>query len=467
MASKRPPSEALAGWLAAQRWFAGKTKRIASVELIDSVPLGDAFVGVVAVRLEGGDTDRYAIPLRAGADVVDAFDDPAFCRRLLDLVARSGRARGERGVIEAARTSGFPKDLPPDIRIRRLGGEQSNTSVAFGDALMLKQFRRLRDGVNPELEITRFLTEHTDFRNTPRLAGYLEYRDEHGTPATLAVVQALIAHARDGWEWMLGELQALYADARRGGGVPTPDEVRRMARPSLRALHRLGERTGQLHRALASDGSDPAFRPEPITADDVATWIAAVRRQLDEAVSVAGRHAVGDVPLATAELDGLRDRHKIRHHGDFHLGQTLYRAGDGGAGEGDFFIIDFEGEPVRPLAERRQKHAAVRDVAGLRRSLNYAAVSAGADGMEAWAAAWEAEARAAFVAGYRAATAGALFVPDSQSGFERAVAVFEVEKAAYEIVYEANNRPTWVEIPVRGLLTAARALGRVGAAGAA
>jgi maltose alpha-D-glucosyltransferase/alpha-amylase len=217
-----------------------------------------------------------------------------------------------------------------------------------------------------------------------------------------------------------------------------------------------------LHRALASDGSDPAFRPEPITSDDVTTWIAGVRRQLEEAVAVAGRRGLADVPLAPAALDGLRGRHKIRHHGDFHLGQTLYRAGDG-----DFFIIDFEGEPVRPLAERRQKHAAVRDAAGLRRSLNYAAMSAGADGIEAWASAWEVEARAAFVDGYRAATTGALFLPESESGFERAVAVFEVEKAAYEIVYEANNRPGWIDIPIRGLLTAARALGRVGAAGAA
>jgi predicted trehalose synthase len=462
MASKRPPSEALAAWLARQRWFAGKTQRIASVELADTVSLGDAFVGTAMIRFDGGETDRYAIPLRARAEVADALDDPAFCRRLLALVARGDRAAGERGAIEAGRTSAFPVSVPEECAVRRLGGEQSNTSVAFDDALVLKHFRRLREGVNPELEVTRFLTERTRFRHAPRLAGYLDYRDPEGARATLAVVQELVPDARDGWQWVLGELQALYIEIRRTGGVPTPEKIRRLAAPSLRALHRLGERTGELHGALASDESDSAFKPEPITGTDVAAWMEAVRRQLDEAARALGRRALPHVPLSAVALDGLRGRHKIRHHGDFHLGQTLYQAsGD------DFFIIDFEGEPLRTVAERRQKHAAVRDVAGLRRSLNYAAVSAGADGIEAWASAWEAEARREFVAGYRAATVGAIFLPETEEAFEQAVAVFEVEKAAYEIVYEANNRPEWIEIPIRGLLTAAGALGRVGAAGAA
>ncbi|HEY3066615.1 MAG TPA: hypothetical protein VGL09_12530 [Methylomirabilota bacterium] len=462
MASKRPPSEALAAWLVRQRWFAGKTRRIASVELTDTVGVGDAFIGIAVIGFEDGDADRYAIPLRARAEVTDALDDPEFCRQLLGLVAGGGRVAGERGAIEARRTAVFPDGAPDAAVVRRLGGEQSNTSIAFDDALVLKQFRRLPEGMNPELEMTRFLTERTRFRHAPRLAGYLEYRDAEGGAATLAVVQELVSDARDGWEWMLDELKALYADVRRAGGVPTPEKIRRLATSSLRALRRLGEHTGQLHRALASDESDPAFAPEPITGGDIAAWLEAVRRQLDEAARALGRRALPDVPLVPTALDGLRGRLKIRHHGDFHLGQTLYRGATG-----DFFIIDFEGEPVRPLAERRRKHAAVRDVAGLRRSLNYAAMSAGADGIETWARAWEDEARREFVAGYRAATAGALFLPESDDAFERAVAVFEVEKAAYEIVYEANNRPDWVDLPTRGLVTAAGALGRLGAAGAA
>jgi trehalose synthase-fused probable maltokinase len=328
--------------------------------------------------------------------------------------------------------------------VRRLGGEQSNSSVALGEALVLKHFRKLAVGVNPEAEMTRFLTERTSFRHTPRLVGHLEYRDAEARTTTLAVIQDLVADARDGWQWVLAQL----ADPAR-------------ATAAVAALRRLGERTGELHRALASDPRDPAFAPEPITAADVAAWTDGVAAQIGAAHAALGGEPVSvDLAAVRRGLSPAVGRQKIRHHGDFHLGQTLYRPA-----AGDWTIIDFEGEPLRPLDERRRKHVALRDVAGLLRSIDYAAASVPAGG-DVTTRGWQDDAARAYLEGYRAAAGMAPFLPESDDAFRDVVAVFELEKAAYEIVYEANNRPDWIAIPRRGLLSAAARLGRE-AAGAA
>jgi maltose alpha-D-glucosyltransferase/alpha-amylase len=231
-------------------------------------------------------------------------------------------------------------------------------------------------------------------------------------------------------------------------------QLRAMTSPAgaatLPVLRRLGERTGQLHAALASDPRDPAFAPEPITDADLRRWSEDVHRQM-----AAARDALGgqlpveppDVAPALAALEGIM---KIRHHGDFHLGQTLVLPA-----RDDVMIVDFEGEPLRPLAERRRKHAAVRDVAGLLRSISYAAAAARVPGREAGPEAWEIEATRAFTAGYLSASAGGCFLPLTEPAFTRAVAAFELEKAAYEVVYETRHRPAWRPIPVRGLISAA------------
>jgi maltose alpha-D-glucosyltransferase/alpha-amylase len=221
-------------------------------------------------------------------------------------------------------------------------------------------------------------------------------------------------------------------------------------------VRRLGEQTAELHRALASDARDPAFAPEPISAEDVAAWSAAIRTEVEAARGLLGPGSLDGVPDPAPALRGLVGRQKIRHHGDFHLGQTLYRAATR-----SFMIIDFEGEPVRPLEERREKHAAVRDAAGLVRSLDYAAAAArrgAGDALAEPAAAWVREAQRAYLAGYRAAAAGAAFAPSTDAALLAAVGAFELEKAAYEVVYEANHRPDWLDIPRRGLLAAAARL---------
>jgi predicted trehalose synthase len=450
-----PSGDALAAWLREQRWFASKRRRIDAVTLEDTAPLAGAVFAIAAVRLDDGTTDRYSLLLKPGEAVVDALGDATVCRALLDLVGAGGRLQGRRGEIRGQPTRAFPRPLPGDLAVRRLGGEQSNTSVSFGEALILKHFRRLQQGINPEQDVTRFLTERTAYANTPRLAGHLEYRWQTGETATLGVVQELVAGARDGWEWMLAQLGRHYERARRAEAEPRESLPPGSGDPLLQALWRLGRRTGELHAALASVVDDPAFAPESITGADLSSWVEAVQRQVEAAQAALARPLAVEVPDLMSGLGSLRGRRKIRHHGDFHLGQTLYHEGSD-----DFMIIDFEGEPARPLPERRRKHAALRDVAGMLRSLNYAVVSAGPAGVEAWADRWETEARQQFEAGYLDAAGGAAFLPPSPTAFREVVAVFELEKAAYEIVYEANHRPDWVSIPTRGFITAAEALAR-------
>ena len=450
-----PPPDVLAAWLARQRWFAAKTRRITGVRAVDAVPLGDALVVFLDVTLDDGSVHGYTAPLRATASAVDAVDDPACCRALLALMAREAAVAGPGGSLRGEAVVPALLQVPDDVPVRRLPAEQSNTSVLFGRTLILKFFRRYVVGVHPEVEVGRFLTRRAPFAGTPRLAGQIEYQGAAGRGA-VAIAQEFVDGARDGWEWILEQLAAFYPRARAAGGAPAAERVAELAAPSLAALRRLGEQTGALHRALAADFRDPAFAPAPITGDDIAAWSAGIRAQIETARAVLGDDGeLAGLPEAATVLGGLLGRHKIRHHGDFHLGQTLYRPASG-----EFLIIDFEGEPARPLEERRRKHAAVRDIAGLLRSLDYAAaVAAQRDGERAaWDEAWRAEAERAYLAGYRAIGRDAAFLPATDSGFHAALGAFELEKAAYEVVYEVNNRPDWSDIPRRGLLRAAARL---------
>lgn len=469
-----PGRSDLASFLIRQRWFAAKTRAIDRLGVVDWAPL-DTDPPLLLVLLDV-DRDRYYVPVtlsaaaaagpaiaRAGADaVVDAHDDPRLGRRLLAAIAAGGRLAGHAGRFRFEATRGWPFPADPDAEpVRRLSGEQSNTSLVVGGRLVLKSLRRPQPGVNPDLEVTRFLTTRTTFRHVPRLAGWMEYEDANG-PATLGLLQEFVDNRGDGWTHVLAALTA-RAEAPGARPEPGPD-------PLVEDLHRLGAITGGLHAALASDPSDGDFAPEPITREDVARWAGAIARDLagDDVRPLLPRDAgrggdpVAAVRRALAGLEPLVGTAKIRCHGDYHLGQVLKTA-DG------FVIIDFEGEPARPLAERRLRQSPLRDVAGLLRSLDYAAhaVALARPDLERPAAldalaAWEAVARHAFVRGYRGATASSPvpLLPASEEDFTRACAAFELEKACYELRYEMNNRPDWVAIPLAGitrvLLTPAR-----------
>ena len=343
----------------------------------------------------------------------------------------------------------------------RLGtAEQSNTSVVYGASLILKAFRKFEPGANPELEIARFLTAETDFRHVPMLTGELSYVPTSGEPVALGLMQTFVPNVGDGWSYTLDLL----------GAAPAGGDLGRLYHPFA---HRLGVRTGQLHLALASVPTDPAFAPEPIDDDDTAIWIDASRAVLAQTSDALRAHAdlvpaalKDDVRAFFAAQDDLASRiggfallrgtSKTRVHGDLHLGQTLRTASE------DVVFLDFEGEPARPLAERRAKSSPLKDVAGMLRSFAYVrGVAARADHAGAGRAhdhdslvAWERSARAAFVDGYLAETAGhgAAFLPSDRAAFDAALAAWELDKAVYEITYELNNRPDWLAIPLEAVL---------------
>ena len=451
-----PGRNDLAQYLIRQRWFAAKTRGVGALAVLDWATLdregplvlllldvdGDAYYVPVTVSEAPGD----ALARRGDESVVDAHDDPRFAHRLLAAIAAGRELAGQAGRFRLRPTPGwnFPRN-PDREAAHRHAGEQSNTSVILGAALVLKSLRRPQPGVSPDLEIPRFLTTRTAFRHVPRLAGWVEYEAGDG-PVTLAVLQEFVDNSGDGWHHLLTALR------QRGSAVErSPD-------PLVGDVHRLGAITGGLHVALASEPSAPDFAPEPVTRADVERWASDIARDLGAADVQRLLAESGGGPgrirsRAVTALEALAGTVKIRVHGDYHLGQVLKtRAG--------FAIIDFEGEPARPLAERRLKRAALRDVAGMLRSLDYAAHAVARESPEGERAGlldaltgWEDRARHAFLSGYRTAVAASAvpLVPGSEPALLSACAAFELQKACYELRYELDNRPDWVAIPLAGI----------------
>jgi len=319
--------------------------------------------------------------------------------------------------------------------VRAMGAEQSNSSVVLDDTLVLKLFRRLEAGENPELEMLRFLTAR-GFPNIAELAGWIAYSGEL-MEATLGVVQRFVAGGRDGWELALEEI-----------GTDPEAFVARMGE--------LGAVIGEMHTALASDGADPAFAPEEPSQESTSLITATIDEQIERLFVDLPSDNPALEPIANRGEE-VRDRlsllshvgnsgRLIRHHGDLHLGQTLLAGGQ----ESKWIILDFEGEPARPLLERRRKRSPLRDVAGMLRSFAYAASAAEIQRGHVAPEGWEDRTRDAFLAGYFGAVDSSL-LPPGESNARTLLTIFELEKAVYELRYELNNRPDWVRIPVAGI----------------
>ena len=506
---------ALARWLAGRRWFGGKARVVRGVAIRDAVavPMGEreARLALLRVDYEEGRPDLYALPLafasgpraeaaRASGAALAALEaagergvlhaadgEPAFARALLDAVARGRSFPGGEGELVAWPTSAFAARARGAAALEPapLAGEQSNTSIRFGDRLVLKLFRRTEPGPNPDLEIGAFLTEEARFPHVPPLLGGIEYRPRRGEAIAVAVLHAFVPNQGDAWAFTLravadalgrlgdpgpepGPPSALLARA----AAPPPPAALALLGPYAAAAALLGRRTAELHAALASARDRPAFAPEPFSDEDRAALAAAARSRVRAACALLaerrgsladGARALADAVLAReAELDArvraaaarpLRAL-RTRTHGDYHLGQVLWTGRD-------FVIIDFEGEPARPLAERRAKASPLRDVAGMLRSFHYAAhqgLAGSAAGDPAAAAragegarAWCRWASAAFLRGWLEGSRGAAFVPPPEE-LEALLDLFLLEKAAYEVAYELNHRPAWVALPLQGLL---------------
>ena len=509
-------------YLPKQRWFAGKSRQIQATKIVDAAVLDEsnAALALVEVQFGSGISETYQLCLAmAFGEVADelrrtapsagiaaivsnrvsgllhdgVFDDKT-CAAWLALIENAGKLDAHRGHSRGVPSNAFrgileSAELP--LQVRRGSAEQSNTSILFGDKFILKLFRRLESGLNPDCEIGRYLTEKTSFDAIPPFAGMIEYVPAAaGEPATLAMLQGLVANEGDGWKWTVEELDRYYetcaavtlpenAASELGDPLvlserPTSQLARDHIGIYLDSAAVLGRRTAELHLALASSRDDAAFAPEPMTPDDLQNQLAAVRQHAarvfdvlkervshlpDDVVEIAAsvlsrRRRILD-HLENVKFDGVRTQ-RIRIHGDYHLGQVLRV-------KSDFVILDFEGEPARSLAYRRSKQCPLRDVAGMLRSFSYAAYGTlisytsrhpeDFTRLEPWAQLWERYVSAEFLRSYRDTARGADFVPVNSIDFRRLLDVFLLDKALYEILYELNSRPGWVRIPMLGMMS--------------
>jgi maltose alpha-D-glucosyltransferase / alpha-amylase len=515
----------LAAFLQRQRWFGGKARPTKSARFTDWGVLRrgpqPSFLTMIEVQYEDGGRESYFLPLAicepADAKAIedrspqavlaritgarkgvlfDAWLDDGFARALLEAIERQEELRTRRGGVKAQQTAAFTRVKPDDhTRVSRLSSEQSNTSVLYGDRAILKLFRRLQPGINPDYEIGRQLTERLAYPRVPAVLGAIDYRMTAEQPVTIGMLQQFVESQADGWRHATDEVGQFYerVENRQAPDGPLPrtfaDMLEAALPPAIADAMRgyagtavtLGRRTAEVHLALASDTSDPAFAPEPFTKADLTAVTMDATAQA-RAAFAALRAVVADGDTAPRKLpedlvdqakallaseDALLDYiraapalevtvSKIRVHGDYHLGQVLWS-------EGDFYILDFEGEPARPIEQRRAKQSPLKDVAGMLRSFGYAAYAglfahaATRPGqfaqLESWARIWQTWAAAAFLKGYFGMALDAMFIPREPSQRDALLQLFMVDKALYELNYELNNRPDWVRIPIRGILS--------------
>jgi maltose alpha-D-glucosyltransferase/alpha-amylase len=526
---QRAFEEILPRYLRQRRWFAGKARRIKQVRISEQVPLvtgeSPATLVLVTVEYTEGDPEQYVLPLalargeRASeivertphaviaralvegseALLVDALAEPACVRSLIEQIGRRRRFRGEHGVIASQPTAAFRRLVRPDAPLPEpvlSRAEQSNTTVIFPDRVLFKLYRRVEPGPNPELEMERVLSERLGFPHVPPLAGSLEYQPAHGEPMTLGIVLGYVPNEGDAWQYTLDELAGFLERALAYSedppslrleveslldlaGQTPPTMVYELIDTYVEAVRLLGQRTGELHRALASVTDDPAFAPEPFSMLYQRSLYQAMRSHLLQTLALL-RQQLASLPVSTREqadavlqrereivqvyqklLQKLLPAQRTRCHGDYHLGQVLYTGRD-------FVIIDFEGEPARPLSERRLKRSPLLDVAGMLRSFHYAASATLLEQQqrgllsdlaraEAWLRFWYGWVSAVFLQGYLEVVGSTTLVPSDSKDLGTLLEAYLMDKAIYEIRYELGHRPDWLAIPLGGVLELLRA----------
>ncbi|HYO94964.1 MAG TPA: maltose alpha-D-glucosyltransferase [Polyangiaceae bacterium] len=515
----------LRDFLATRRWFGGKGRPLKSAEVVDVVPLIEAGEGscVLVIRVEyvDGDPESYQLAVAFAADeqasklrqqspqslianltaegkegvLYTAERDRAFSLELLDVLARRRHVPAGRGELVGVPSKAFKAlrgsqaQLEPNV----LGADQSNTSLAFGDRLILKLFRRLHEGLNPDVEIGTFLTEVAEFPHVAPVAGHLEYRAEHGEPITLAIVQAFVPNEGDAWGFTLDNVSQYFERVLALIGAnkaPPPHEqsllslaeggipplAHELIGTYLEQARLLGQRTAELHLALASHPEDPRFAPEPFTlfyqrslfqsfrnlTEEVFERLGKQLPQLDESVRGDAERVLAMKPEILEIFRGILGKGftalRTRLHGDYHLGQVLWTGRD-------FIIIDFEGEPSRPISARSIKRSPLRDTAGMIRSLHYVVhhglrrlLEKGVSRpdslpeLESWAEHWFSWTSSAFLRSYLRTASGASFLPKDRAELQRLLTIYLLEKAVYELGYELDHRPQWLSLPLRGIV---------------
>jgi len=507
-------------FLMRQRWFGGKARTIdtASVRTWVEIPACEGVLLLVDVHYSDGAPDTYSVPLvhmdpnrvqaisekhpeavfapcRDGLGAIcDATFDDRFCQWFLGAIEREERVDFSTGFLRATAGQFYPElrgDKSVALAAKRSGAEQSNTSIGYGNNLILKLFRHIEVGANPDCEMTRYLGEQRGLKNIPKFGGMIFFQSDGGELATLGMLQELVDNQGDGWAWTMEELARyfetcaasqvtpeLLATSQRSIIALTDHDLPSQAADAigfyLDAAAHLARRTAEMHVALATDTDDEAFAPQTLSASDLEQLSRGLRERAGAAIAQL-KSVLGRLPDDVADLAGsfLAQRRsllshfgglenlpihllKTRVHGDYHLGQVLRV-------KNDFVLLDFEGEPARPLAERRGMHSPLKDVAGMLRSFGYAAQAAfmahaarrpqSAASLEPWAALWERCVSAVFLKAYRAATQGTRLLPEDPAVLVRLLDAYVMDKALYELSYELGNRPLWVRIPLLGILS--------------
>jgi maltose alpha-D-glucosyltransferase/alpha-amylase len=523
--------ERLISYIQSQRWFGGKARDIKAASFREIVPVSldsaQASITQVLVEYTEQDPEVYLLPLAFAsgerADQIcetspntvlakitvrskegektgclyDAVLDRQFCKSLVEMIARRRHLRGMAGEFVAvpARTMrGQMLGAVSTLEVASTRVDQSNSSIVYSDKLILKLFRRTEPGINPDLEIGYFLTERAGFAHTPPVAGAIEYRTKKGEVAAVGILQKYVSNEGDAWRHTLDALSQYFDRAvtrsadelkdlqkampfvERLEHTTIPPFAGDLIGPYFENVKLLGQRTAELHVALASNTENPDFAPEPFSVLYQRSLYQSMRNhsaqsfQLLKKSLTALRGAVLEDALKVLDrqndvlqrfralLSRKINASRTRIHGDLHLGQVLYTGKD-------YIIIDFEGEPTRPLTERRIKRSPVRDVAGMLRSFHYAAYTSlfghlgsamvrpeDLAAMEPWARIWNIWISATFLNSYLQHAAPGGFLPASREEVNILLTVYLLEKALYELGYELNHRPDWVRIPLIGIL---------------
>jgi len=500
-------------YMRACRWYRSKSRSIVSTVLIDLVEMGSEestkFL-VIGVNFSEGARDLYALPVKVvsgdearsieveypgaviarvdgdGDLLIDAVASTGFHRALLKSIVSGGSVSGRVGQLSPSRSKRLLEMADnglPEVS-KALKVEQSNSSIVYGEQIYLKLFRKLDEGLNPDLEVTKQLSERCGFAHVPSYLGDMQYVARGQDPAALAMAQAFTNNEQDGWTQTLAAVDRFFD---RVLGDPTLPEAPKLGLwdqipeqlltviegVHLETVRLLGQRTAEMHLALAVDADSPDFRPEPFTLQHQRSVYQSIRSESKVTMTLLGKNlnSLDEYPRALADqVLSISDKlmssheyllhdtihvHKIRVHGDYHLGQILFTGKD-------FVILDFEGEPARPLGERRLKRSALIDVAGMLRSFHYAAHYSLLESrtvrpedrqvLGAFADLWATRAGQVFLGAYLEAAANAVFVPFDRGDLRALLRSYSILKAMYELRYELNNRPKWSAIPLRGLL---------------
>lgn len=487
-----------------RRWFKQKSETIKAVKFRDFAILCESpieILTIIEIYFDNLKSEAYYFPVMAifgdeervkklepiehlcfqDKDVIlyDAFTDERFCSNLLKLIKTNKQIKATEGVFSFYPTKIFQTyDYSKgEKHIELIKSEQSNTSINFNNALIMKNYRSIEYGINPDFEVSYYLTEKTDLKNFPPLLGYIEYQNQSKLKATTAVLQEYVSNQGDCWNYTLFLLSDLYRIALRNCQYTDEHKIRQIieefCKDYLINIERLGEVTGEFHKALTTkkDDDDEAFRSEFICDEDIDHWInlmiADVEKVLGKIeanitsyteevqnkvkVILENKEFLENVIRRLEVMKGVKQK-KIRIHGDYHLAQVLKT-------EEDFVILDFEGEPIRSVEERRAKNLPQKDVGGMLRSFNYAAYSGLFELptifdefmnklLRKWAHSWELLCREAYLKGYCKVMSDEL--PEKEI-LEATLTAFMIDKAIYELEYEINNRPDWLKIPVEYL----------------